>query len=182
MSPNVFDIVIIILLALGAVNGFTKGLITSAAGLAALFIGVWGALKFSGVLGDFLSRHIHISEKVIAIISFIVIFIIIVAVIESVGKGLHSLVESIDLGMWDRVFGIAFGILKSAFIISVLIAVINAYHPLKFAIKPETKEKSLFYKPISPLAPKLFKQLDFNFGKLGIELDEEDQSQTGSQI
>jgi membrane protein required for colicin V production len=183
MSPNVFDIVIIILLAFGAVNGFSKGLIISAAGLAALLLGVWGALKFSYILGNFLSAHTNFAEKTTTIISFIVTFILIVALINMVGKALQSLVESIDLGTWDKVFGIAFGILKSAFIISVLIAVINAYHPLKFAIRLEAKEKSIFYKPIASIAPKIFKQLDFKFGKLGIEEEEQEQQQpAGSQI
>jgi membrane protein required for colicin V production len=85
--------------------------------------------------------------------------------------------------MWDKVFGIAFGIIKSAFILSVLIAIINAYNPLNFAIQPETKEKSLFYKPIAPIAPRIFKQLDFKIGKLGQDEEEliEDAPQ-GSQI
>lgn len=183
MNPNIFDIVIIILLALGAVSGFKKGLITSAAGLLALLLGVWGGLKFSYIIGNWLADHTEFSERTIAIISFIVIFIVIVSLVNMVGKGLSKLVESIDLGMWDKVFGIAFGIIKAAFILSVLIAIINAYNPLNFAIKTETKEKSLFYKPIAPIAPKIFKQLDFKIGKLGVEEEEIMESvPQGSQI
>jgi membrane protein required for colicin V production len=86
MNPNIFDIIIIILLALGAVSGFTKGFITSAAGLLALLLGVWGGLKFSYIIGNWLADHTEFSERTIAIISFIVIFIVIVSLVKYGGK------------------------------------------------------------------------------------------------
>ena len=53
MSANIFDVVVIGLLVWGAFRGFNKGIIASAASLAALLLGVWGAIKFSGLVAGF---------------------------------------------------------------------------------------------------------------------------------
>ena len=52
---NYIDLTIGGLLIFGAVRGFFKGLIVEVAALAALVLGIIGALLFSSIIGDFLS-------------------------------------------------------------------------------------------------------------------------------
>ena len=75
---NYFDIIIIIPLLWGAFKGFKKGLIIELASLIALFLGVWGAIKFSSVVGNYLDQTFTVSEKFLPLVSFAVTFILIV--------------------------------------------------------------------------------------------------------
>ncbi|MCK9206395.1 MAG: CvpA family protein [Salinivirgaceae bacterium] len=159
MSANIFDVVVIGLLVWGAFHGFNKGIIASAASLAALLLGVWGAIKFSGLVAGFLSRWIHTDERATNIIAFAVVFIIIVIAIHLIAKALESLTEAVAMGMVNKVFGSAFGVLKSAFIISVLIVIVHAIKPE--TMSPGFKQKSLFYKPMASFAPTIFHYLKF---------------------
>ena len=43
---NYIDIILGILLLLSAIGGFKKGLIVELASLAALILGIWGAIEF----------------------------------------------------------------------------------------------------------------------------------------
>jgi membrane protein required for colicin V production len=45
---NWIDLVIIIILGIALVNGFINGLVREVASLAALILGIWGAIRFSG--------------------------------------------------------------------------------------------------------------------------------------
>jgi membrane protein required for colicin V production len=46
---NYIDIIIGIVLIVSAISGFRKGLIVEVASLAALILGIWGAIHFSGI-------------------------------------------------------------------------------------------------------------------------------------
>jgi membrane protein required for colicin V production len=173
MSANVFDIIIIILLAWGAYSGFTKGLILSAASLLALVLGVWGAVKFSNVVANYLTQLIHINEKYIGIIAFATTFVLIVIAVHFIAKGIETLVEAVALGVFNKVFGAAFGVLKFGFIISVLLVVLNVVNKNISFLSPEFKEKSLFYKPLSSIAPSIFNYLKFDDSEYP---DEEDSN------
>ena len=47
MGLNYFDVMAMILLLWSAYRGITKGFLIMAASLAALVLGVWGAIRFS---------------------------------------------------------------------------------------------------------------------------------------
>lgn len=162
MSANAFDLIIIVLLAWGAYSGFTKGLILSAASLIALILGVWGAVKFSAIVANYLTQLIHIDEKYIGIIAFATTFVLIVIAIHFIAKGIETLIEAVALGVFNKVFGAAFGVLKFGFIISVVLVVLNVVNKNMSFLTPKFKEKSLFYKPLSSIAPSIFSYLKFD--------------------
>ena len=54
MEYNYIDLILGGILVYGAIKGLMKGLIVEIAGLMALVIGVWGAIHFSDVVGDYL--------------------------------------------------------------------------------------------------------------------------------
>ena len=56
---NMFDVVVLIIVTYGLISGFKKGFIVEVSGMIALGVGITGALKFSGILGNYLSL-IHI--------------------------------------------------------------------------------------------------------------------------
>ena len=150
---NYFDIIIIIPLLWGAYKGFKKGLIIEAASLVALFLGVWGGVKFSSISANYLSKMFDVSEKIMPLISFSITFILIVITVYALAKMLQKVIKMVALGLINKVAGAAFAVLKFALIISVVLTLVNNVNSEIGFIEPEMENSSLLYKPISSLAP-----------------------------
>lgn len=149
---NYFDIIIIIPLLWGAFKGFKKGLIIEVASLVALFLGVWGGVKFSSVSAKYLSEMFDISEKIMPLISFAVTFILIVIAVFALAKLLQKFIKMVALGLVNKITGAIFGLLKFALIISVILNLVNNVNAEVNFIAPEMKSSSLLYEPVSKIA------------------------------
>lgn len=157
---NYFDIIVGILLIFALVKGFKNGLIIEFASLAALVLGVFGAIKFSALTQEWLIRYWQ--NDYINIVAFFITFILIVIVVHLLAKLLDSLVKAVALGVINRVLGAAFALLKYGFILSVLLAVFASFDKTWDLIPQKTKESSFLYQPLSNFAPKIFPYLNFN--------------------
>lgn len=153
---NVLDIILILLLLFGLIRGFMRGLFVELASLIALLAGIYGAIHFSNYAATFLEKHLDWEQKYIAALAFAVTFIIIVIVISLAGKALTKLADFAMLGIVNKILGAVFGVLKTAFILSIMIVVIEKISPTLLLIGEETKEESALYHPIHNLAPMVF--------------------------
>jgi len=157
---NYFDIVIGVILILGLVKGFKNGLVIELAALAALVLGLLGAVHFSGITESYLSQYLESNH--IGIIAFIITFVLIVIGIHLLARVLDKLIKAVALGPVNRIMGALFSLLKYAFIISVLLAVVNGLER-NFKFIPEAqKESSILYEPIASIAPFVFPYLEFD--------------------
>ncbi|MGQ1785378.1 MULTISPECIES: CvpA family protein [unclassified Saccharicrinis] len=161
---NYFDIVIGIILVIAIIKGFRNGLIIEFASLAALVLGVLGAIKFSSITEDWLVQHF--SSNYIGIISFLVTFVVIVVGVHLVAKLVDRLVNAIALGLVNRIFGSAFAFVKYAFILSILLAIFSSFDRTFNLIPEETRESSIIYQPLSEFAPRVFPYLNFDQEKI----------------
>jgi len=153
---NYIDIVIIVILAVAMVRGFINGLVKEVASLAALILGVWGAIRFSSFTAEKLYDYFDMSGKYVGIISFLITFGIIVIVIHFIGLLVDKLMDAVALGFINKLLGIGFGLLKSALILSVIFVVLNAIDARRPFLPKEKIEQSMLYNPISDIAPVLF--------------------------
>jgi membrane protein required for colicin V production len=167
----IIDIPIAIIIIWGAYKGFTKGFIVQMATLIAIIIGIWGAVKFSGFTTEVLFKNTE--SNYIPIISFAVTFIIIIIAIHLLARLLDKLIKSIDLNIFNRILGIAFGILKNAFIVSIILLVMNRIDENISFLPEEEKEKSLLYVPLSNFAPTVLPYLHLDKLKKRIEKEKE---------
>ena len=156
------DIIFVVLFAWSAYKGFTKGLILQLATLAGLLLGIYGALKFSDYTAGYLSPKMDVNEQTLSIISFALTFLIILIAVILVGKLIEKLNEAIELGLINKLLGAVLSMIKMAFIISVLLVLVNKADTKYNFISNNTKEKSLLYKPLSNFAPILFPYLKFD--------------------
>ncbi len=157
---NYFDIVIGIILILALVRGFKNGLVVELAALAALVLGLLGAVHFSGITESYLSQYL--SSNYIGIIAFIITFVLIVIGVHLLARVIDKLIQAVALGTLNRIMGALFSLLKYAFIISVLMAVVNGLER-NFKFLPEAqKESSRLYEPIASIAPFVFPYLKFD--------------------
>ena len=153
---NFIDAIIIIILAFAVIRGFTNGLIKEVASLAALILGIWGAIKFSDYTAGKLYDNFNMTGKYVGIISFVVTFGIIAIVIHFIGVLLDKLLEAVALGFVNRLLGMVFGLIKSVLILSVIFVVLNAIDTRRPFLPKERIEKSRLYNPISEIAPAIF--------------------------
>jgi membrane protein required for colicin V production len=166
---NTVDLVFAILLLWAAYRGFTKGFIVQLATLAALLLGILGAVMFSDFTSELIIKKFEVSGQYLPILSFAVTFIVIVIAVHLLAKMLNKLIDAIALGIVNRLLGVLFSILKTAFIVSIILVLINKADNKFNFIPDDTKENSILYKPLSNFAPMIFPYLNFEKIKEKIE-------------
>lgn len=158
---NYIDIILVILLALAAISGFRKGLVVELASLAALILGIWGAVEFSYITSEFLVENFDWQWDHLNIASFIITFVVIVILVHIVGSTVNKLVETVMLGFVNKLAGLIFGILKSALILSIILVVFDKIDEDMNILSEDTKAESRMYEPIRNLAPTIFPFINF---------------------
>lgn len=152
----VIDIILGALLLFGIIRGLMKGLFVEVASLAALVLGVYGAIHFSNFAADFLMEKVSWDEKYINIVAFAITFVIIVLAIALAGKALTKLANFAALGVINKVLGAVFGGLKIGLILSVILMVFDGLNKTIPFASSEDLEDSILYNPIKSLAPTIF--------------------------
>src|SRR5674476_1032165 len=142
---NWLDAVIVVILILGLVNGFINGLVKEVASLAALILGIWGAIRFSTFTAGKLYDYFDMTGRYVGIISFLITFGLIVILIHFIGILADKIVNAAALGFINRILGIVFGLLKSILIMSVFFVILNAVDARRSFLPKETIEQSRFY-------------------------------------
>ena len=150
---NYLDIILGILLLWGLVRGLMKGLFVSLASLIALIAGIYIAVHFSHIVGDYLKQYVDWQENVIKLSGFALTFILVVIGISLLGRILTKIADYAALGILNKLLGAVFGLLKFAFIASVILMFVDAINDKITFIDKETKDESLLYEPVRKLAP-----------------------------
>lgn len=150
------DIVLGILLVWGLYKGLKNGLFVEIASLVALIAGIYGAIHFSYIAGDYLSQNVEWNERYVKIASFLITFIVVVVAVHLAGKFLTKIADFAMLGILNKIAGAIFGALKVAVILgAILIFFEKATKSFKF-INESTKQESIFYEPIKEIGAFVF--------------------------
>ena len=153
---NIFDVIILIILLYGLIKGFMKGFIIEVAGIIALILGVTGSFKFASILEVYLNSYVDWSPKTVQIISFIILFIIIIYAVSLLAKMITKTLKIIALGMINRIFGGIFGLLKWCVILSSLVLVSQEINEIITLIPDKTLKDSVSYNLLDKLGGFLF--------------------------
>jgi membrane protein required for colicin V production len=146
----IIDIIYAVLLVLAAIKGYSRGLIIGIFSFIAVIIGLAAAMKLSTVVAGYIGSAVKVSDQWLPIISFIVVFIVIVLLIRLGANAIEKTVEIAMLG-WLNKLG---GILLYAAIYTIVFSIILFYAQQINIIRPETIEKSVTYSFIQPWGPK----------------------------
>ncbi len=163
---NFIDLVLIIPILWFGYKGFTKGFIIEIASLAALMLGLYGGIHFSGFVSGYLSKWFEIKSDYVPLISFSVTFLLIVIVVFLVAKGVDKLVKSAALGLPNRIAGAIIGAAKTIVILSVVILLTNKYDKNGLFLKDEIRNNSLLYNPISKLIVRIYPSVSETLGNV----------------
>src|SRR5690554_3174727 len=150
------DIFIVIPLIWGMFRGFKRGLIIELCTLMALVMGVYGAATLGEIAGVYLESEFNTDPRISLVLAFSIVFILIVVAVFLFGKILERLIKMVALGIVNKLFGLLFGGLKFAIIISGFLFMINGFPMSERLISHAWKSESALYHPIASIAPQLF--------------------------
>jgi len=156
---NILDIIFLVPLLFALYRGFKKGMVHMIASLAALVLGILGAVKLRPLFASLLDSIFNIDPAHMNAIAFAVAFVCIVIVVHLAAFFLDKLIKAVALNFVNRLLGMAFGLLVTAFVISMILWPLNQVNENRQIIKPEHIEGSLLYKPLSAIAPAVFPYL-----------------------
>lgn len=156
---NILDIIFLVPLLFALYRGFNKGLIHMMASLAALVLGIFMAIKLRPLFASLLNSFFDISPDNMNVIAFSVAFVFIVLVVHLAAFVVEKLIKAVALNFVNRLLGMGFGLLVTAFVISMILWPVNKVNEEKQIIKPERIEGSFLYKPLSAFAPAVFPYL-----------------------
>jgi len=172
---NYLDIIFLVPLLFALYRGFKKGMIHMVASLAALVLGIFGAIKLRPMFASLLDSIFDISPDYMNVIAFSVAFVSIVLVVHLVAFAVEKLIKAVALNLVNRLLGMGIGLLVTAFVISMILWPVNQVNAEKQIIKPERIEGSILYKPLSNFAPAVFPYLKKQDWKEFIPKNKEDE-------
>lgn len=182
---NILDIILVIPILWALYRGFRKGLVYMVASLTALVLGILGAMRFHEGMGNLLNGWFEINPEHLHILAFAVTFILIVLLVHIAAFLVDKLIKAVALSFVNRLAGMVFGVLVTAFLISVILLPVSAANSKKAFISEETIEGSLLFIPLSKFAPTVFpylKRAEFREWLPGNDNEEENSTASDTEI
>lgn len=145
------DVIFVILMVMALFKGYTRGLIVAVFSFGAFLIGLAAALKLSAVVAQRLQDKINIGGYFLPIVSFALVFIAVVFVVNAAASLIRKAVRLAFLGWLDS-FG---GILLYAVMYLMVFSVILFYATKINLVTPEMQAASVTYSFVAPWGPKV---------------------------
>lgn len=156
---NFLDIILGLMLIWGLFRGLSNGLFVEIASIIALIAGLYGAIHFSYITGDYLSNTMQWDYNYMNLIAFIITFILIVIVVSLAGKFLTKIADFAMLGFLNKIAGGLFGALKVAVILGALLIFMERSNRSFAFVKQETLDSSKLYEPIKEIGALVFSKV-----------------------
>lgn len=175
---NYLDIIIAIILFLFGFKGFRKGLVIEVVTLLAFGVGIYGAMHFSDFTANHLQDFMEINPKYLNTIAFVLTFILLVIVVNMIGRAVTGLIEAMNLSFFNKLGGFVFGVAKGVLLCSLLLLVLNNFQLIGM-LKPEMREKSKLYPYIEETVPYVYRGFDLvkDYAKEVLPSDGKDEEQ-----
>ena len=136
------DIAIVLLLLVGAFQGYQSGFLMGLLTLVAIVLGIFGGFKLMGEGMLLLQREFNADKDVLPYLSFLLIFLLIVIGVSLLGRLVKTTLDKTFLGKVDQLFGALLGAFKWLFLMSVLLWIMDS---LNYSLKEEWIEGSRVY-------------------------------------
>ena len=178
---NYLDIIIAIILLLFGVKGFRKGLIIEVVTLLAFAVGIYGAMHFSDFTAEHLKEFMEINPKYLNTTAFVLTFILLVILVNIIGRMVTKLIQAMNLGFFNKLGGAVFGMAKGVLLCSIMVMVLNNFQLIGI-VKPEVREQSMLYPYIEETVPYVYRGFDLVKGYVNdLQNEEEEPSQAPLQ-
>lgn len=146
-----------VILGLGAIKGYTNGFIVELFTFVAFFIGLFLALELTiPVASSFFGDSNYF--EVISVVVFIMLFILLTIGIRAAAKALKKAVDLTIFGTLDNLIGAIAGLLKYAFIVSIVFWV---FESVGFDLVDRYVDNTLLFPYIVGIGPTVFEWLGY---------------------
>ena len=146
----ILDLVFAVIIILAVIAGFRRGLIAGIFSLLAIIIGLAAAIKLSAVVAGYIGKAVKVSDQWLPVISFAMVFIVVVLLVRWGAKAVQKMAESLMLGWANRLGGIIF----YAAVYTIVFSVLLFYAEQIKLLQPETIHRSVAYSFVQPWGPK----------------------------
>jgi membrane protein required for colicin V production len=117
---SVFDLIFAIAMLIAVISGFIRGFVRQLFGLLGIFVGTYCAYKLSIAFTKWWKGYFDVDEKVMQLISFIIIAAIIYVLVLWLAILIGKLLKMAMLSWVNRLFGMLFGAMKIVLIFSAV--------------------------------------------------------------
>jgi membrane protein required for colicin V production len=159
---NILDIVFIIPLVYGFVQGFRHGFVREIGSLVAIVFGIYLARYWAEGVSVLLISWIDLSQKVALIVAYALTAILGTLSVHLIAYMLSKLLAIIKLGIINKLIGAVFGTFKWLLVLSLIlnfIAMANNFAPI---IENKAVKDSVLYKPIENVIPNIVPFINWN--------------------
>lgn len=156
---GLLDILLGIPLIWGLWKGLKNGLFMEIASIVALIAGIYGAIHFSYITGNYLSEHLEWDEHNMSIIAFVITLVLIIIIVHLAGKLLTKVANFALLGLLNKIAGGIFGVLKVAILLGAAFIFFDRMDSTFNLLDDETKEQSVLYQPIKDIGALIFENV-----------------------
>ncbi len=151
----IIDIFFVLLLLLACFKGYSKGLIVALFSIIGFIAGLAAALKLSAYAAEKLSGSFNTSGKWLPFVSFLLVFLAVVLLVNLGARLLQKSVEMIMLG-WANRLG---GILLFITLYSILLSIFLFYAVQLHFLSAEAIAASVSYPYLQPVGPAVINAL-----------------------
>lgn len=152
---NWIDITILIILLMALVRGYSLGIIRQICVLLGMLMGLLLAGQLGEEIEPILKTQLQFPAPMVKPIAYIAAFLLIYLCFIVLGRMLRKLLQSMHLGIINRVLGAFFGALKWMTFISLCIMLMETLDKKGQVIAAADKEQSFAYQPVQSLFPHL---------------------------
>lgn len=153
------DVILGLLLVYGLYKGLKNGLFVEIASIIALVAGLYGAIHFSYIAGEYLSQKMLWDERYVNLSAFLITFIVIVLAVHLAARLLTKIANFAMLGLLNKIAGGVFGVLKVAVILGALLIFFDRTNSSFGMVKKETVRESILYEPIKEIGAFVFSRV-----------------------
>ncbi|MBX2921751.1 MAG: CvpA family protein [Chitinophagaceae bacterium] len=143
------DLLFLLVLIVAVIKGAIRGIVLALFSFIGWFIGLAAALKLSAVVAVYLQDHTNIDARWLPLLSFLLVFVLVVLLVQWAGKALEGILKLSLLGWVNRLGGA----LLYAGIYTLIFSIILFYADKMHLINEDTLAASRVYKATAGLAP-----------------------------
>lgn len=143
---NYLDIVFALLVVWAAWVGFKKGFVIELFTFLALFVGLYAGIHFSNFATKLITEDFDMHSEYTPAIAFTVTFLAVGAMVYFAGKAIEKAIKVVQLSPLNKLAGMAFGVLKAAFLIGGFTLVVDAYDKEEAYVPNNLRNGSVVYR------------------------------------
>lgn len=151
---HLLDLLVCLILAIAAFNGWLKGFVGKFFSLGGLVVGIWLALRYGARCG----AALHMEGQTAAVAGFLIVFVATAAAASIVGRFAGKAFGAIGLGGLNSLLGIALALLQAVLLLGLGFKAIDYFAPT--FIGASTREESKCYGPLMRTADTVFPALE----------------------